>query len=864
VAASAAMDQMASVARVEHDEGSGPFARVAEHAEALQVLTAEAARHRTGVDPAFLAGHALKVTAGGDFAVAQGALDALVRRAAAAGKDDLDLLATPRGKDPRGTYRVGRRGARERQYEVWLDGAAPLAGSCSCPDYGKAALGLCKHLFRVAAAAQKRRSTGRRLASAPRLRWDPIRPLTGAGDWLERLAWDADGPVSDDDRGVRALFAAGRSGWQPLRNARASDRGRRLAMIEALLTWLAGPGRGGAEPAVPALLRREREQLRHASARGVPAREATALLAGMKRKLFPYQRDGVKRFLEAGRLLLADDMGLGKTAQAIAACHVLTSSGRARRALIVVPAALKSQWQREWAQFTDVAITLVEGSPAERAAIYRRPPSAVLLVNYEQVVRDLPALVAFGPDLVVLDEAQRIKNWETKTATYVKRLEAPWRLVLTGTPMENRLDELASILEWVDDHALEPRWRLPVWHATHADGPRDVVGARNLDTLRMRLAPSLLRRVRHEVLEQLPPRRDVRVPVPLTDAQQALHDDYDQPIVQLMAKAKRRPLTQAEFLRLMSMFTQQRILCNGIAQRDFEAVWPDLEGRQPTEALLATLHSPKLLELREIVKGVLDGAGRKVVIFSQWRRMLRLAAWAVSDLVATAGARAVFFTGQESQKRRTQNVVDFHDDPATRILFASDAGGVGLNLQRAASACINLDLPWNPAVLEQRIGRIYRLGQELPVEVYNLVAESGIESRIASIVADKRALFSGLFDGSSDSVVFDRGGSFLARLEALVQAPALPPLPERDDPDDAVECAVDDATDSTGPDEAPIAAPATLDVAPASVAALLGQLTVSTTADGRLSVSAPAPAAAALGALLRGLADALTVAPSPR
>jgi hypothetical protein len=129
VAALAAMDQMASVARVEHDEGSGPFARVAEHAEALQVLTAEAARHRTGVDPAFLAGHALKVTAGGDFAVAQGALDALVRRAAAAGKDDLDLLATPRGKDPRGTYRVGRRGARERQYEVWLDGAAPLAGA---------------------------------------------------------------------------------------------------------------------------------------------------------------------------------------------------------------------------------------------------------------------------------------------------------------------------------------------------------------------------------------------------------------------------------------------------------------------------------------------------------------------------------------------------------------------------------------------------------------------------------------------------------------------------------------------------------------------------------------------------------------
>ena len=121
------------------------------------------------------------------------------------------------------------------------------------------------------------------------------------------------------------------------------------------------------------------------------------------------------------------------------------------------------------------------------------------------------------------------------------------------------------------------------------------------------------------------------------------------------------------------------------------------------------------------------------MLFSQWRRMLTLAQWATSDLLGDNGLRSGFFTGQEGQRRRTQNIVEFHDDPDFRILFTSDAGGVGLNLQRAANCVINLELPWNPAVLEQRIGRIYRIGQTQPIDVYNLVCEYGIEARIAAL-----------------------------------------------------------------------------------------------------------------------------------
>src|SRR6185437_5515856 len=147
---------------------------------------------------------------------------------------------------------------------------------------------------------------------------------------------------------------------------------------------------------------------------------------------------------------------------------------------------------------------------------------------------------------------------------------------------------------------------------------------------------------------------------------------------------------------------------------------------------------------------------------------LSLAHWAVSDLLAGRGLRAGFFTGAEGQKRRTQNIVEFHDDPHFRLLFASDAGGVGLNLQHASNCVINLELPWNPAVLEQRIGRVYRLGQKHPIDVYNLVCEQGIESRIASIVGSKQAFFKGLFDGDTDTVQFGESTSFLSKVERLI------------------------------------------------------------------------------------------------
>jgi SNF2 family DNA or RNA helicase len=408
--------------------------------------------------------------------------------------------------------------------------------------------------------------------------------------------------------------------------------------------------------------------------------------------------------------------------------------------------------------------------------------------------------------------------------------------------MENRLEELASVVEWVDDHALEPKWRLVPVHALRADGERSAVGVRGLDTLRARLAPCTVRRVRSEVIKQLPRRTDTQVPIELTAAQRELHAELDVPIASLLGRTERRSLTQEEFLRLMRLLLRQRQICNGLALAEFEEVWPGVAARRPTERVLASLDSPKLVELRALVESLVVDQGRKVVVFSQWRRQLELAAWAVSDVLAAAGLRALFFTGGEDARRRERNVVDFHDDPAARVLLATDAGGAGLNLQRAASACVLFELPWNPAVLEQRVGRIHRMGQKEPVQVYALVSEGGIEERIASLVADKQALFRGLFDGGSDEVLFDRSTSFVAGLRSMVGA--APEVPEAEE----------------DPDEPAAAEPAAREPAhlgAGGVAAVFAGLRVDRTDGGGVRIEAPPESADALVAMLEGLLGAL-------
>ncbi|HEX5660294.1 MAG TPA: DEAD/DEAH box helicase [Polyangiales bacterium] len=705
----------------------------------LQQLTGLARGLFGELPPELIARHLLAMIPEPDAQLRRAAMQALARRFKFAQRDQLAVTERPK-HGVLGTYRTAAAPARKKQagprpYETVVLSLSPLATSCSCADFVRSALGLCKHGLTVLNEIDLAQLG--QLAPAP-LRWAP----QGELDRLARLSASIALPG----------FVPSADHYRP--DARALDD--RVAFIHALE---ASPVER--EPAVRTLLAEERERAERGAFNRARMSEALASLPQLARDLYPYQREGVERFFACGRLLLADDIGLGKTTQAVACCHGLFASGRIERGLLIVPLALKAQWKREWDAITSAPLTVVEGTPKERYRAYDARKPGFLLLGYEQLVRDLDGVQRFDPQLVVLDEAQRIKNWATKSAAYVKALSPNYRLVLTGTPLENKLDELASIMDFVDDVALEPKWRLTP--AFGVEGERGLKGMRNLDQLRARLAPHMLRRVRRDVLTQLPPRVDTVVPVPLSEPQQEAHDELKRPIAQLAQRRARRGLSGGEFMQLMKLLTRQRMICNGMAQLQFEEQWPRIEHEAPTPALLEGLFAPKLVALRGLIEQIVLGQGRKVVVFSQWRGMLRLAEWAVRDVLGEQ--RAVFFTGAESAAQRDRAVQELHDDPQVAVMFLSDAGGVGLNLQRAASCCINLELPWNPAVLEQRIGRIHRLGQGLPIDVYNLVCEDGLEGRIAQLLASKGALFDAVFDGTSDAVSFERSGSLLDGLE---------------------------------------------------------------------------------------------------
>ncbi len=605
-------------------------------------------------------------------------------------------------------------------YRVQIRSVSDPINHCTCPDFAVNRLGTCKHIEAVRHRLRKQApKTFERYArqgpptsvvhlewgvpDAPRIR--VRRAAGGAPAWL-------DGHF-DGDGFLRGPLLEAFPGLE--RAARGRDDVILADEVEAHARRLVEEG-----------ARRVR-----AEALADTIRRSGGLLPGVDARLYPYQVEGVAFLAAAGRALLADDRGLGKTLQAIAAASVLREHEGVRRALIVCPASLKHQWSREVRRFTGVDAVVVEGPPAARGALYRqRAPFTI--VNYELVLRDAdPIRAELVPDLLILDEAQRIRNWRTKTAAAVKSIETPFAFVLTGTPLENRLEDLYSVMQVVDPRVLGPLWRyLLDFHVT--DDAGRVLGYRNLAELRRRLAPVMLRRDRALVREQLPERTDVRLDVKLDRRQRALHDDAMATAGRIAQMAKKRPLTPTEEHRLMAALQNARMACDAAGLVDKES-----EG------------SPKLDELADLLEELCVDGGHKVVVFSQWERMTRMAEGVARKL----GLGVLRLHGGVPTHRRGALLDRFRDDPEIQLFISTDAGGVGLNLQ-AASAVVNLDVPWSPAVLEQRIARVHRLGQGQRVQAVLMVARNSYEERVAGLVAAKRELFRNVVtDEATEDVV---------------------------------------------------------------------------------------------------------------
>ncbi len=280
----------------------------------------------------------------------------------------------------------------------------------------------------------------------------------------------------------------------------------------------------------------------------------------MKIELLPYQLDGIAFAAGAGRAVLADDMGLGKTIQGVGVAELLAREADVQRVLVICPTSLKSQWRNEINRFSDRSCQLVLGAANDRPAQYRSD-AFFTVCNYEQVLRDLPAIEAAKWDLIILDEGQRIKNWEAKTTHVVKRLQSTFALVLSGTPLENRLDDLFSVVQFVDDRRLGPAFRFFNRHRV-VDEKGKVLGYKNLDHLRETLQPILLRRTRDQVLKQLPDRTTEIVRIAPTDEQAEIHSGQMRIVASIVGKAY---ISEMDLLRLR----QALLMCRMSADSTF-------------------------------------------------------------------------------------------------------------------------------------------------------------------------------------------------------------------------------------------------------------------------------------------------------
>jgi hypothetical protein len=475
--------------------------------------------------------------------------------------------------------------------------------------------------------------------------------------------------------------------------------------------------------------------------------------------LFPYQREGMLHLAFNERALLADEMGLGKTIQAIAACALLHRMGKAERVLIVTPASLKTEWEEQIQRFTRLSYRLVFGPHRERLQALQHP-SFFTIVNYEQMVRDaLEVNRLLHPEIVVLDEAQRIKNWSTKTAQAIKRLQSRYAFVLSGTPIENRIDELYSIVDFLDPTVFGPLFRFnrEFYTLNERGRPEEY---RNLELLHERVRPLLLRRRKADVETELPGRTDRNLFIPLSHQQLDAYQYHEAEAAKLIHLAKRRPLTKQQQEKLMRELAMMRMICDTTYILDDE-----------------DRTSPKIDELESILQSCLSEPEVKVVLFSEWERMLEL----VRDQLQRMRVGYAWHTGNVPQKRRRAEIRVFKSDPQCRVFLSTDSGGVGLNLQNA-SVVINCDLPWNPAKLEQRIARAWRKNQTRAVTVINLIAEKTIEHRMLGTLAAKKGLADGVLDRIGDLKEIKMQGSgqmFLSKLEQMI-GPAVhlkPPLP---------------------------------------------------------------------------------------
>ena len=658
-----------------------------------------------------------------------------------------------------GEYKIGNAITRN-EYKVVYRGRNSMWNYCSCMDFKTSQLGTCKHLEAVKLwVKKKKKKVHREQPSYSSVYIDykgprsvKIRFGETCNDIFKRLAkdyFDGDGVLREEAYDKFDIF---------LHAAKAIDENFRCYgdALDFIIS--------------------KREKSRRLQL--VESKYSDETLDSLlKARLYPYQKEGIRFAVKAGKAIIADEMGLGKTIQAIAASEIYLRESMADNVLVVCPTSLKYQWKKEIEKFiggdmTEVMdehsgqivpvpkVIVIEGSPFKRQRMYMSS-TPYKIVSYNTVCNDIREMGRLSVGVLVMDEIQRLKNWDTQISRAARKIDSDYAVLLSGTPLENKLEELYANMELVDQFCLGPYYKFKEEHILLDQETGKIIGYRNLNAIGEQIREKLLRRTKKGVQLQLPKRSDQYLLVPMTSAQADYHTEFKWELTKILNKYNKfHYMSEQDRRRLMLLLSQMRM----VADSTF-ILEQDLKKRQDV----------KIAEVMNLLDNVFANGDEKVVIFSEWERMARL----VAIELEKRGIRFEFLNGSIPAKQRGRLVENFTTLPESRVFISTDAGSTGLNLQ-VASILINLDLPWNPAVLEQRIARIYRLGQERPVQILNLVSKDSIEEGMIAKLKFKTSMFEGVLDGGEDSVFVsdDKFKKFMDDLSCVMDDTPKPPAVE--------------------------------------------------------------------------------------
>jgi superfamily II DNA or RNA helicase len=466
---------------------------------------------------------------------------------------------------------------------------------------------------------------------------------------------------------------------------------------------------------------------------------AIALPSEFQGTLRAYQHEGVA-WLQVLReqgfgAVLADDMGLGKTVQLLAHAAIERARGRLDAPiLIVAPTSVVPNWRAEIARFTPhlSVLSLTDGRRAERFGLIEE--CDIVLTTYALLQRDVAHLLPRDWSLAVIDEAQAVKNPRSKGAQIVQRLRARQRIALTGTPIENHLDELWSIFAFAVPTLLGERTAFARRFRTPIEKRNDLERRKSLA---LRVRPFLLRRTKEAVEADLPPKSEIVQRVELDGAQRDLYETIRLAMhARVRREITRRGAERSRIVVLDALLKLRQVCCD-----------PRLVNLPAARAVKG---SAKLEALLDMLPDLLDD-GRRILLFSQFTSMLDL----IKPELVRRGLKFVELRG--STRDRVTPVARFQSGEIRLFLISLKAGGTGLNLT-AADTVIHYDPWWNPAVQRQATDRAHRIGQTHPVFVYKLVTVGTVEERILEMQAHKGSLAEGLFEDAAGTAPLDAGG----------------------------------------------------------------------------------------------------------